>query len=243
MKRPYKILLITIVVMAVLAGTAFFINKSSFNPNSKYKLGQPLDSLNGVEVYYNGMVGHTDGRNVGPDGYNIGMKYQCVEFVKRYYYQRFGHKMPDAYGNAKDFFDATVPDSAMNLKRGLRQYTNGSCRPPQPEDLLIFDGHSGNKYGHVCIIASVTDSSVTIIQQNPGPFAPSRDTFPLRNINGKWYIQKERVLGWLRLQGPEITIVTVVDTATGEIIRMDTLTDEEYRDLRANTIIDSLQQH
>lgn len=239
MKRIYKIILITIAILIVLAGVAFFVNKSSFNPNSKYSIGQPLDSLNGVVVYYNGMVGHTGGRNVAPDGYNIGMKYQCVEFVKRYYYQRFHHNMPDAYGNAKDFFDATLPDSAMNPKRDLRQYTNGSCRPPQPEDLLIFDGHSGNKYGHVCIVAAVTDSTVTIIQQNPGPFASSRETFPLRQVNGKWYIQRERVLGWLRLQPPELQIVKMVDTVTGELVSR-ALTDQEYRDLIASAAKDNL---
>ncbi len=93
------------------------------------------------------MVGHSDGRNTGPDGYNIGMKYQCVEFVKRYYYQRFHHKMPDSYGNAKEFYDAAVPDSGLNQKRALLQFCNGSISKPRLEDLLIFDGHPGNPYG------------------------------------------------------------------------------------------------
>lgn len=198
MKRAYKIALIAGVVLATAGIIAYFINKSSFNPNTKYKLGQPLDSLNGVMVYYNGMVGHTDGRNTAPDGYNIGMKYQCVEFVKRYYYQRLNHKMPDAYGNAKDFYDATLADSSFNAKRGLMQYSNGSKARPQAEDLLIFDGHKGNPYGHVAIVAWVTDSNLCIIQQNPGPFANSRDTFALTHANDKWTIQHPRTLGWLR---------------------------------------------
>jgi len=48
-------------------------------------------------VYYNGSVGHVSGRNLVPDGYNPGLKYQCVEFVKRYYYQHLNHKIPDSY--------------------------------------------------------------------------------------------------------------------------------------------------
>jgi surface antigen len=154
--------------------------------------------MNGVMVYYNGMVGHSDGRNLAPDGYNLGMKFQCVEFVKRYYYQRFNHKMPDSYGNAKDFFDTSLPDSAINAKRGLLQFTNGSASKPAPEDLLIFNGHPGNAYGHVAIVSLVTDSTLAIIQQNPGPFSASRDTFPLRYENNKWFIKQRRALGWLR---------------------------------------------
>lgn len=201
MKLFYKITIIAGVVLATAGVAAYYLNKSSFNPNTKYELGQPLDSLNGVMVYYNGMVGHTDGRNTAPDGYNIGMKYQCVEFVKRYYYQRLNHKMPDAYGNAKDFYDATLGDSSFNAKRGLMQYRNGSKAHPQSEDLLIFDGHKGNPYGHVAIVAWATDSNLCIIQQNPGPFASSRDTFRLSHVNDKWTIQHSRVLGWLRKVG------------------------------------------
>ncbi len=154
--------------------------------------------LNGVYVYYNGMVGHTGGRNKSDNGYNLGMKYQCVEFVKRYYNQRLNHKMPDSYGNAKDFFDAKIADSAINPKRGLLQFANGSRSKPQAEDLLIFDGHVGNPYGHVAIISQVMDSMVEIIQQNPGPFASSRDTFRLVHNNNLWRIGSGRALGWLR---------------------------------------------
>lgn len=188
------------VAVSIVAGyaTYYFVKRSNFNPNSRYTLGQVLDSMNGITVHYNGMVGHTDGRNLAPDGYNIGMRYQCVEFVKRYYYQKLHHKMPDAYGNAKDFFDHSLTDSAYNTQRGLMQFTNNSVTRPREEDLLIFDGHAGNKYGHVAIVAWVSDTVLSIIQQNPGPFASSRDTFEIAYTGGKWRIDHPRVLGWLR---------------------------------------------
>ncbi len=50
-----------------------------------YEVGDKVDSLNGVYVYYNSNVGNVSGRNLASDGYNLGLKYQCVEFVKRYY--------------------------------------------------------------------------------------------------------------------------------------------------------------
>jgi surface antigen len=168
------------------------------NPNPKYFVGQKLDSLNGVYVYYNGRVGHTGKRNLSEDGYNIGLEFQCVEFVKRYYYQYYHHKMPDAFGNAKDFFDDTIADGTLNIKRDLLQFKNPSATKPAVGDLLIFDGHVGNKYGHVAIISVVDSNKIQIIQQNPGPFANSRVEINLIQENNQYKIKHDRILGWLR---------------------------------------------
>ena len=162
------------------------------------EIGDKVDSLNGVYVYYNNSVGNVEGRNVAPDGYNIGLRYQCVEFVKRYYYERLDHKMPDSYGHAKDFFEKRLQDGKLSSKRNLIQYTNPSSSKPEVDDLLVFDGTNLNKYGHVAIISKVDDISVEIIQQNPGPLASSRETFKLTKSDGKWKIEKDKTLGWLR---------------------------------------------
>jgi len=184
------------IIVVVLVGIWTFKN---FNFNRRYAVGQAIDScLNGVQVYYNGGVSNVTGRNLTEDNYNLGLKYQCVEFVKRYYYEHLHHKMPDASGNAKDFFDASLPDSTINPKRGLIQYRNPSTTMPAPDDLLIFSGSALNSYGHVAIIARVGENDVEIIQQNPGPYSPSREKLPLETINGKWQIRSERILGWLR---------------------------------------------
>jgi len=169
-----------------------------FNFNTDFSVGQQVDSLNGVYVYYNGGVDNVSGRNTTADGYNLGLKYQCVEFVKRYYYEHLNHKMPDSYGHAKDFFDETLADGQENQKRNLLQYANPSQTKPKVDDLLIFDGTLFNKYGHVAIISNVLENEVEIIQQNPGPFSKSRETFSLHNKDGKWEIKNNRILGWLR---------------------------------------------
>lgn len=160
-------------------------------------VGAKVDSLNGVYVYYNGAVSNVAGRNVAPDGYNLGLKYQCVEFVKRYYYEHLTHKMPDSYGHAKDFFQKSLKDSTFNTHRGLMQFTNGSVSKPRVDDLLVFDGHPGNKYGHVAIVSAVKKGKIEIIQQNPGPFERSRAEMKLKQENGLWTVEGEGVLGWL----------------------------------------------
>ncbi|MCD6066830.1 MAG: domain containing protein [Bacteroidetes bacterium] len=202
--------------LGLLGIVALLFIKRGFNPNPEYTVGQKIDSLNGVYIYYNGGVGNIEERNTSPDGYNIGLKYQCVEFVKRYYYEFYKHKMPDSYGNAKDFFDPSLKDGRINKARNLFQFTNPSDSFPRVGDLIIMDGHPGNPYGHVAIISRVEEKGIEIIQQNPGPFAPSRVTIPLICIDcsttiidekrglttfkGKYRIALDRVLGWLRKQ-------------------------------------------
>ena len=162
------------------------------------EVGDKVDSLNGVYVYYNSSVGNVSGRNTAADGYNLGLKYQCVEFVKRYYYQHLNHKMPNSYGHAKDFFVKGLADGKMVKHRNLVQYTNPSSSMPKVNDLLVYDGTALNKYGHVAIVSKVTDTKIEIIQQNPGTYGPSRETYKLSKTGGKWKIEKDKVLGWLR---------------------------------------------
>jgi surface antigen len=164
----------------------------------RHSVGDVIDSLNGVKVYYNGNISNTAGRNITADNYNLGLKYQCVEFVKRYYYEHLNHKMPNSYGNANDFFDKNIKDGDKNKKRDLIQYCNPSNTKPCADDIIVLSGTSFNKYGHVAIISSVSDYEVEIIQQNPGPSGKSRVTYALVKQDGKWKIDNERVLGWLR---------------------------------------------
>lgn len=190
-----------IIILAILLLSFFLAYKLilKVNLNPKFKVGQAIDSLNHVIVYYNGGVSHSEDRNMSKDGYNIGIKYQCVEFVKRYYYQYLNHKMPDTYGNAKDFFDTSLKDSSYNKKRNLLQFNNTSISKPRINDLIVFDATAFNPFGHVAIISKVGETEIEIIQQNPGPFAPSRIQLPIQQKNKLWVIMNDKTLGWLRL--------------------------------------------
>lgn len=165
-----------------------------------YEIGQPIDSLNHVKVYYNGSTDNITTRNVTSDNYNLGLQYQCVEFVKRYYYEYLRHKMPDSYGNAVDFFNPVLADGAFNAQRGLKQYTNGSKSKPQKNDLIVFDKSRSNAFGHVAIIANIEGDYIEIIQQNAGKYATTREIIEITHDAGKWVIKNDRVLGWLRLE-------------------------------------------
>lgn len=190
-----KIFVISISVIMILYVIMLIVKK--VNWNSKHEVGEILDTFNGVNVYYNGGVSNSEVRNLSIDGYNIGMKYQCVEFIKRYYYEHLNHKMPDTYGNAVDFYDKSLKDGHVNLKRGLVQFSNPSSVIPKEDDILIFDKTIFNRYGHVAIVSKVEDSLIEIIQQNPGPFAHSRETIKIIKNNKLWLIDNDRILGRL----------------------------------------------
>lgn len=156
-----------------------------------------MDIHNGVPVFFNGKIGETHGRHLGPDGYNLGLKWQCVEYVKRYYYEVYQHKMPYSYGHAKDLFDQSLEDVAFNSNRGLYQFRNVRYEKPLTGDILVYDGVPENPYGHTAIISSVTDTEVEIIQQNYGQ--KSRDTLKLAVYEGIYTVADYDVLGWLRM--------------------------------------------
>jgi surface antigen len=183
------------VVLLIALGVAL---RGRVNLNPFHKVGEVLDQYNGVNVYFNGMTDQTHGRNQTADGYNLGLKYQCVEFVKRYYYEKLRHKMPDTSGNAIDFFDTGIPSGKYNARRDLFQYRNPTRTKPRADDIVVFSVTSSNPFGHIAIISRVRDKEIEIVQQNAGPFSATRETIPLRQEGDNWRIVHPRILGWLR---------------------------------------------
>lgn len=160
------------------------------------RVGRVLDSYRGVSVYDNGFLFFRSyGRNYGSNGYYFGQKWQCVEFVKRFYFEAKNHKMPDGMGHAKSFFEDGLADGGLNSRRGLFQFRNGSPTKPSPDDLMVF---TNTTYGHVAIVTTVGDDSIEVIQQNI--LSGSRQRFSLAATNGHYYVSGSRQpAGWLRL--------------------------------------------
>ena len=160
------------------------------------KVGKELDSYRGVPVYDNGLLFfRSHGKHYSKDGYYYGQKWQCVEFIKRFLYDARSHKMPEVMGHAKTFFDESLPDGALNPRRGLLQYRNGSTEKSRPDDLLVF---TDTKYGHVGIVTETGTSSLEIIQQNI--LFHTRQRFSLVVSNGHYFLTAPRTpAGWLRV--------------------------------------------
>ncbi|UMR32423.1 CHAP domain-containing protein [Massilia sp. MB5] len=196
--RKLAVSLVTILAV----GAGLFIAANHVNINPKHSVGEVLDSHRNVSVFYNGAIGHVSERNVAPDGYNLGLKYQCVEFVKRYYYERFQHRMPQDRGHAKEFYNRKLSNGTLNAERGLMQFANGAGEMPAEEDLLVFGPWLLNRFGHVAIVSQVGPDYVEVIQQNPGPFGTSRERYKLLIEDGRPRIDAPRLSGWLRMPMP-----------------------------------------
>ncbi|MBK9506534.1 MAG: CHAP domain-containing protein [Bacteroidetes bacterium] len=195
-----KLLIIYLLVVGGFLSITFMLLRF-IGPVSTSKLpGMPIDSLNSIPVYYNGDIHHVGKEITAANGYVLGVEWQCVEFVKRYYFIRFNHIMPNSSGNAKDFFDKQLSDASYNYARELVQYANPSLKQPAVEDIIVFDGSLLNNYGHIAIISAVSEDHIEIIQQNGGPDAPSRIKLDLVFENSRWEVKHKRVLGWLRIE-------------------------------------------
>jgi len=173
--------------------------KSKVKSSNSTKVATVLDQYKGVKIYHNGSVRNVHGRNVTGDGYNLGLRYQCVEFVKRFYYEVYGHKMPNSYGHAREFFNPALRDGGYNKDRAMTQYSNASITKPQPDDLIVFGAAPFNKFGHVAIVSEVGPDYVEIAQQNPGVGNPSKAKYQLIHSSGRYVVVNDYVKGWLRI--------------------------------------------
>ncbi|PTX99468.1 CHAP domain-containing protein [Verrucomicrobia bacterium LW23] len=159
-----------------------------------------IDSYRGVKVYDNGPdFVKSHGRHFSLTGYYYGQRWQCVEYIKRFYFDALGHAMPEVFGHARDFFDNETPQGEVNAKRDLLQYRNGGNVPPQADDLLVSQLIAGG-YGHVAIITKVQGNVVDVVQQNCGA-DNTRVTLQLqKDADGNYHLEMygQPVAGWLR---------------------------------------------
>ena len=163
-----------------------------------------LGNFKGVEVYSNGSHTFNDNPNNWQSNFFdesvTGLRWECTEFVHRYYLQIYGVNLSFS-GDASGYYD--YYSSASH--DGIIAYSNNGTGLPQVGDILISEGTPNTKYdtGHVAIVSGVTSTMVTIVQQNwwedkqdvTGGYVPINGN-KLGIFNGGTYYP---VIGWLRL--------------------------------------------
>ncbi|MBU0975990.1 CHAP domain-containing protein [Patescibacteria group bacterium] len=188
----------------VLRGTNFlglfvyitFLLFISVNVDAGELFGSYLGEFNGVAVYSNGYAEYYSGQANYVNGIYTGIKWQCVEYVRRYYLLVYGLDLASKYlGDANTWYNnATI--------MGLDRYSNGNSIAPQVGDILVSDG---GPYGHIAIIRKVSDDQVCTVQQN---FSNNTNDinrcFSLVISNGKYTVgnfsSNYPIKGWLRYQ-------------------------------------------
>ena len=187
--------------LSILAAVTFILNagcSSTENTVAKTECGSELAQANGIPIYSNGTglsscVEEENRRHTDQSGYSYGLKWQCVEFVRRYYKEYLNHTMPEQWGNAADYFKEDVRHGELNKERGLVQYRNNSPEQPRIDDILVFP-KMAEGLGHVAIVTEVRDNSIIVAQQNAHPSIAS---FKITEQAGIWSIAND-CAGFLR---------------------------------------------
>lgn len=108
--------------------------------------GERIGDGNGVPVYSNGTCGYVSGKSNYVDGKYMGMKWQCVEFARRYTYIKKGYRIPS------NSYTASAKTTWVNAERlGLKMAKNGGKNRPRKNDLVFS---TAGTYGHVGVITS-----------------------------------------------------------------------------------------
>jgi CHAP domain len=138
-------------------------------------------------------------------GVLTGIKWQCVEFARRWLLDHLGV----VYGDvdvAADLWDKiqSVTRIADGKSLPMKIFLNGAGQPPEVGDLLIY----GREYlgtGHVAVITEVDLKSgrLKVAEQNflnrrwPGDYARQID---LVAKNGRYWVLDPYLLGWKRVE-------------------------------------------
>jgi surface antigen len=171
----------------------------------KIKAGIEIGSLDGVPGYYNGPVEATTWEShYSKDGFYYGEKWQCVEFVRRYYHDALNYKITKK-GNAETWSNSELEDSTSTFN-GLTQYKylksgtqdkkdDGFSVKPEKGDILVLGTAT---YGHVAIVVEVTDTSLKVAQQNVVKDGFTSDYKIEKLPNGKWHFKTGSPVALLR---------------------------------------------
>lgn len=159
--------------------------------------GTYLGQFNTVAAFSNG-GGCLSNCTSTINGVYIGEKWQCVEYVRRYYYTIFNTDLASLYLGNAEFWYANGP------RMGLTQYVNGGEQrvSPQPGDILCSEGGTN---GHIAIVKGVSNGKVYTVQQNFQNEPSDTDKALTLTINNGRYVignmdSNLPVTGWLRKQ-------------------------------------------
>ena len=139
------------------------------------------------------------------EGTYTGIKWQCVEFARRWLLQHKGA----VYGDvdiAADIWTKIdqLTDVATNEKIPLNSYVNGSTQPPKIGDLLIY-AKAFYGTGHVAVITGMDHENglIKVGEQNYSNTPWLNDyarTIKYIKSDGRYWVLDGYILGWKQIQ-------------------------------------------
>jgi glutathionylspermidine amidase/synthetase len=134
-------------------------------------------------------------------GIYTGLKYECVEFVRRWLIIVYGITF-ESVDHAKDIYNLNYFSNKIPIKKCINGFNNISFG-----DIVIWTNQGEfNKYGHVAVVVKIKNNQIYIAEQNTTN----------KSWNGKKYsrkllfdnnllIDKEypdtKIIGWINYYG------------------------------------------
>ncbi|CAF1046090.1 unnamed protein product [Adineta steineri] len=180
-----------------------------------------------VEAYSNGNDTYVSKESSYLYGIYMGIKWQCVEYSRRWLFIRKGCVFKSIPG-AADIW--TQVDSAQRVVDKkcfpFKKYANGSSSPPINESLLIYSRSGADMpHGHVAVIIDVLPNSIRVAEENFDFFYWSGNysrEIPYDFINGNYYIRDNyTILGWMLLDDKYNQIQPLDQSTINTIIQLN----------------------
>jgi len=126
------------------------------------------------------------------EGLRYGVKYECVEYARRYYMHVYGATFKDV-DNAIDLFKLRfMTDVETNKRIPVRAIRNTPHDMPDPGNLIIWKAEGPYEVtGHVAVVVRVIGPSTIEIAEQNGPTPNGH-----RNV----HIHHPRIIGWLGIE-------------------------------------------
>jgi hypothetical protein len=170
-------------------------------------------SSDGVEAYSNCRSGCVNPEHNTLKHTYTGIKWQCVEYARRWLLANKGAVYGDV-NTAADIWNEInyLTDVSSNRSLPLESRANGSANPPQTGDLLVY-ASAFHGTGHVAVVTAVDEVNglIEVGEQNysnepwPGDFARKIE---LVRKGADYWLMDEYLIGWKHItdtSGPVIT--------------------------------------
>ena len=164
--------------------------------------GTLLGEYQGVEGFSNGSDHHFSGEQNILNGITTGIKYQCVEYARRWLISKgltfSGVSFAAHIWNLRHL--ERLSDKKLTT---IKPVKNGSFFPPIPESFLIWKTAPDVPVGHIAVITEVNteENYIRIAEQNvdndiwPGNYSRQ---LKLESLDGGYFIRDEdEVFGWM----------------------------------------------
>jgi hypothetical protein len=148
----------------------------------------------------NGVVAYSNSKYAEDSylyGIYTGIKWECVEYARRYLLMRYGITF-HSVNNAYELFDMKYFITLENNVIPIQIYPNGSNVSPKKDSLLIW-GKEWQGTGHVAVVIDIHSHFISIAEQNIDKpwISPNISRILPFYSHHSYFIDSPYLLGWI----------------------------------------------